>query len=154
MVPQEINCILAGTTGNQNPKFEITDRKLYILVVALSTQDNIKLFKQPESGFKIIINWNKYLSKTTGAKQIFWFFNWYKFWGSKYTFLVSSFKDEGGWESYGQYYLPTVKIKDYNIMIDGRNFLNKPIKNDLKTHDSIRKIVQLVKFLIAQLDVY
>ena len=65
------DCIPVGTTGNQNPKFEITDRKLYILVVALSTQDNIKLFKQPESGFKIIINWNKYLSKTTGAKQIF-----------------------------------------------------------------------------------
>ena len=47
-----------------------------------------------------------------------------------------------------------MKIKDYNIMTDGRNFLNKPIKSDLKTHDSIRKIVQLVKFLIAQLDVY
>ena len=64
------DCILvAGTTGNQNPKFEITDRKLYILVVALSTQDNIKLLKQPESGFQIIINWNKYLSKTTNQAR-------------------------------------------------------------------------------------
>ena len=25
-------------------------------------------------------------------------------------------------------------------MIDGRNFFNKPIKNDLKTYDNIRKI--------------
>ena len=33
-----------------------------------------------------------------------------------------------------------MKIKDYNVMIDGRNFSDQPIKNDLKTFDSIRKI--------------
>ena len=39
-----------------------------------------------------------------------------------------------------QYYIPTVEIKDYNIMVNGRNFFDKPIKNDLKTYDNIRKI--------------
>ena len=39
-----------------------------------------------------------------------------------------------------QYYLPTVEIKDYNVMIDGRNFFDEPIKDDLKTCDNIRKI--------------
>ena len=51
-----------------------------------------------------------------------------------------SFKDEDGRESYTQYYLPTVEIKDYNVMIDETNFVDHPIKNILKTYDNIRKI--------------
>ena len=31
-------------------------------------------------------------------------------------------------------------MKDYNVMIDGRNFFDQTIKNDLKTYDNIRKI--------------
>ena len=38
---------------NQGPRFKITDTKLYVPVVTLSTQDNAKLFKQPESGLKL-----------------------------------------------------------------------------------------------------
>ena len=47
------NCIiLAGTTNNQNPTIQIN-------VVTLSTQENIKLLKQLESGFKRTINWKR-----------------------------------------------------------------------------------------------
>ena len=52
-----------------------------------------------------------------------------------------SVKDDDSWESHNQYHLPTVQIKDYNIIIDGRNFFDQPIKNDLKTYDNIKKIV-------------
>ena len=46
------NCIpVAGTAGNQNPEFKITDTELYASVVTLSTHDNIKRLKQLESGF-------------------------------------------------------------------------------------------------------
>ena len=34
-----------GTAANQVPKFEITNAKLYVPVVTLSTQDNIELLK-------------------------------------------------------------------------------------------------------------
>ena len=33
-----------------------------------------------------------------------------------------------------------VKIKDYNVMIDGKNFFNQPVKNDKVTYENIRKI--------------
>ena len=33
-------------------------------------------------------------------------------------------------------------MKDYNVVIDGTNFFDHPIKNDLKTYDNIRKIVR------------
>ena len=51
------NCIqVAGTVANQNPEFKITDTKLCVPVLTLSTQDNIKLLKQLESDFKRTIN--------------------------------------------------------------------------------------------------
>ena len=58
------NCTFISTNvANQNATFEITDTKLYVPVVTLSTQDHSKLLRQLKSGFKRVINWNKYLSK-------------------------------------------------------------------------------------------
>ena len=48
-----INCESAGVIDNQVPTFTITDRKLYVPVVTLSTQDDAKLLKL---GFKRAIN--------------------------------------------------------------------------------------------------
>ena len=33
-----------------------------------------------------------------------------------------------------------MEIKDYNVIIDGRNLFDQPIKNDLKTYDKIARI--------------
>ena len=58
------NCVFVSTSViNQNATFEITDTKLYVPVVTLSTQDNFKLLQQLNSGFKRVINWNRYISK-------------------------------------------------------------------------------------------
>ena len=38
-----------------------------------------------------------------------------------------------------QYYLPTVEIKDHNIVINDENFFDQPIKNNKITYDNIRK---------------
>ena len=47
------NCFLvAGTAINQGPTFTITDTKLYVPVITLSTEDITKLLKQLKSGFK------------------------------------------------------------------------------------------------------
>ena len=56
-----LTCVITNSTGAR--AFEITDTKLYVPVVTLSTQDNSKLLHQLKSSFKIVINWNKYLSK-------------------------------------------------------------------------------------------
>ena len=53
-------CVISSATGET--KFKITEPKLYVLVVTLSTQDNAKLLQQLKSGFKRTINWNKYES--------------------------------------------------------------------------------------------
>ena len=51
-----------------------------------------------------------------------------------------SFEDEMQRTSYKRYYLPAVEIKNYSVMIDGQNFFDQPVRNNLITSDSIRKI--------------
>ena len=65
------SCVMVSTdVANQNATFAITDTKLYVPVVTLSQQDNEKLLKQLQSGFKRVINWNKYLSKPQLLRKI------------------------------------------------------------------------------------
>ena len=61
--------LVTGTAANCVPEFKITDTKLFVPVVTLSTQDNVKLFKQLESDFKRKNNWNKYRSKKINQTQ-------------------------------------------------------------------------------------
>ena len=54
-------CVLFNDT--KATTFTITDTKLYVPVVTLSTQDKAKLFQILKSGFKRTLNWNKYQLK-------------------------------------------------------------------------------------------
>ena len=57
------NCVIVYiVVANQGATFEITETKLYVPVVTLSTQGNTKLLQQLKPDFIIMINWNKYLS--------------------------------------------------------------------------------------------
>ena len=136
------NCILAVTdVANQVTTFSVTDTKVFLPVVTSSTHDNAKLLTQLKFGFKRTINWNKYQSKKSIERP-----NHYldylidpSFQGVNRLFVLS-FEDEEQQTSYKQYYLPTLDIKDYNVMIDGQNLFDQPVRNDLITYDSIRKV--------------
>ena len=71
----EVNLILTWsstcviTDSNGAGTFAITDTKLYVPVVTLSTQENTKFLQQLKSGFKRVINWNKYLSKPESFRR-------------------------------------------------------------------------------------
>ena len=53
----------ANAAAGQVVSFMITNTKLYVPVVTLSTKDNTKLTKQLNEGFKRTIYWNQYVSK-------------------------------------------------------------------------------------------
>ena len=44
-------------------------------------------------------------------------------------------------DSHRKYFLPRVDITKYNVLIDGRNFYNQPVSDQIKKYDEIRKIV-------------
>ena len=60
-------CVISSVVGRTN--FTITDVKHNVPVVTLSTEDNIKLLKQLESGFKRTNNCYKYQYKLTEQAQ-------------------------------------------------------------------------------------
>ena len=44
--------------------------------------------------------------------------------------FVLLFENNADRTSYNQYFLPTVEIKDYNVMINGKSFFDQPMKKD------------------------
>ena len=131
----EINLILSWsstcviTNSTSAGTFAITDTRLYVPVVILSTQENTKLLQQLKSGFKKVINWDKYLSKPELlahnpnlnhlVEPSFQGVN---------RFFVLTFENDAQRTSHSGYYRPNVEIKDYNIMVNGENFFDQPIK--------------------------
>ena len=47
-----VNCVISNAAANENTTFAITDAKLYVPFVTLSTQDNAELLQQLKSGIK------------------------------------------------------------------------------------------------------
>ena len=132
LIKCEINLILIWSTNcvtiytnvaNQNPIFEITERKLYVPVVTLSTKDNAKLLPQLKSGFRRTISWNKYLPKAELLRQNPNLNHLIEpsFQGVNRLFVLA-FENDAQRTSNKRYYIRSVEIKDYNVMIDGKTF--------------------------------
>ena len=54
--------------------------------------------------------------------------------------MFLAFEDDAQKISKKRYYIPNVEIKDYNVMIGGKNFFDQPIKDNKVTYENIRKI--------------
>ena len=143
----EVNLILTWsstcliTVSNGAGTFAITDKKLYVPVATLSIQENTKFLQQLKSGFKRVINWNKYLSKPELLAQNPNLNHLVEpsFQGVNRLFVLA-FEGDAQRTSHEAYYLPNVEIKDYNIMINGENVFDQPIKSNKVTYKNIRKI--------------
>ena len=109
--------------------------------MTLSTQENTRFLQQFKSGFKRVINWNKYLSKPEllAQNQNLNHLVEPSFQGVNRLFVLA-FEYDAQRTAHDFYYLPTVEIKDYNIMINGENLFDQPIKNNKVTYENIRKI--------------
>ena len=142
----------ADATGADGAIFKITDANLYVQIVILSAEDNVKLSKLLGEVFKRSIYWNKYKvinntkveiadenmekyirerldASCQGVKRLF--FRAYDNTAGANQVSIDSFK---------KYFLPRVKIENCNIEIDGKNFYDQPINDSIKQYDEIRKI--------------
>ena len=147
LISCEVNLILKWsstcvvTNSTSAGRFAITDTKLFLPFVTLSTQETAKLLQQLKSGFKRTINWNKYQSDPEKYAQ-----NRYlnhlvdpNFQGVNIIFVLS-FETENGRPSHSNYYLPKEEIKDCNVMTDGKSFFNQLVNNHYKTYENIKQI--------------
>ena len=112
----------------ENATFKITDVKLFVPVVTLSKEDDIKLLEQLKTGFKRTIKWNKYRSQMSIQPQ-----------NNNLNYLIDpaftnvnrlfvlSFPRNNNIDSrypFSNYYVPKVKVNDFNVLIDGKNFFD------------------------------
>ena len=131
-------CVITNSTGKG--KFKTTDTNLYVPVVTLSTKDNEKLLQQLGSGFKRVINWNKYSSKPELLSQNL-SLNYLiepSFQGVNRLFVLA-FENDAQRKVHSGYYLTNVEIRNYNVMINGENFFDQPMKDNKVTYEDIRK---------------
>ena len=108
-------------------EFKITDTKLYVPVVTLSKENDIKLLEQLKSGFKRTMKWNKYRSQMTIQPQNS-NLNYLidpTFTNVNRLFVLSFARNILGdrRDSFSHYYVPNIKINDSNVLIDGNFFL-------------------------------
>ena len=118
--------------------FSITDCKLYVPAVTLSKDDETKLLTNLKSGFKREIIWNNYRSQmTTEAINN----NLNILIDSTFTnvnrLFVLAYQNADDRQSFSQFYLPRVMVKDFNVIIDKLAFFDLPIKIEEEAYEKI-----------------
>ena len=118
-------------------------------IVTLSAEDNVKLSKLLGEGFERSIYWNKYkvidnielsINNANEEKYIRERLD-AGYQGVKRLFVLAYDNTAGNnqvyIDSFKKYFLPRVKIENYNIKVDGRNFYDQPINDSIKQYDEI-----------------
>ena len=139
------------STINQNSIFQITKGELYIRVVTLNTQNNNRLSRLLSEGFERTVIWNEYKSKIerinieNGDNSF------------KRSTLDTSFqgvnrllaaaydnasaqRNANHEHSRTRYYFPRIEIKDYNVLIDGRNFYDQNVNSSITRYNELLKM--------------
>ena len=132
-----------NTTG---ATLEITDCKLYVPVVALSKDDEIKLLTNLKSGFKREIIWNKYRSQMTTEEvnnnlNILvdpTFTNANRLFVLAYEVEVDDDNNViDNSQSFSNFYLPNIMVKDYTVIIDKLAFFDLRVKTEEEAYEKI-----------------
>ena len=144
------NSVISTVAGELTLK--ITKTVLYVPEVTLNTEDNNKLNQLLDTEFERTVYWNEYKSKIESITQAHNDNN------NKRTLLdpgipgvnklfVMGFNDIDGdpnqmvRNNHRKYFFPKVDIKDYNVLIDGRNFYDQNISGDFKKYEELRKVM-------------
>ena len=136
------------TLANNPPtglEFQIKDTKLYVLVVTLSKENDIKDLEKLKSGFKKNIKGNKYKSQMTiqNKNNNLNYLIDPTFTNANRLFVLSFERIEENnvkkdhRDSFSHYYVPKVQIKDFNVLINGKDFFDLPVKNEEEAYVKI-----------------
>ena len=133
-----INLDGANTAAPTGATLAINDCKLYIPVVTLSKDDEITLLTNLKSGFTREIEWNKYRSQvsTEAINNNLNIFIDPTFTNVNRLFVLA-YRNADDRQSFSQFYLPKVMIKDFNVIIDKLAFFDLPRKTEEEVYEKI-----------------
>ena len=132
---------IGGGNGDNAPSgatLAINDCKLHIPEVTLSKDDEIKLLTNLKSRFKREIIWNKYRSQmTTEAINNSLNILTDPTFTNVNRLFVLAYQNADDRQSFSQFYLPKVLVKDFNVIIDKLAFFYLPIKTEEEAYEKI-----------------
>ena len=111
---------------------------MYVPVVTLSAENDNKPLEQLKKGFKRTIKWNKYRSEMSNQTK-----------NNNLNYLIDptftnlnglfvlTFENEDDRTSFSKYCVPKVEIKDFTVLIDGKPFLEIPVKSKEEAYEVI-----------------
>ena len=148
------DCLLSNNAGDGgDASFKIKNTVLYVPIVTLSTKDNVSLTKQLNEGLKRSVYWNEYKSEinASDSKDTFTKLSLDPSFQGVNRLFVLAFNNTTNndntdtanrvkKDSHRKYFLPRVEITDYNVSIDGRNFYDQAIKDQIRKYDEISRI--------------
>ena len=112
--------------------------KLYVPAVTLSKDDDFKLLTNLKSRFKREIIWNKYRSQmTTEAINNNLIILIDPTFTNVNKLFVLAYQTADDRQSFSQFYLPKVMVKDFNVIIDKLAFFDLPIKTEEEAYEKI-----------------
>ena len=143
------NPAVSNVNNPTGATFKTKDTKLHLPVVTLSTKN---FLEQLKSGFKRTIKWNKYRSEMTNQTKT----NHLNYlidptFTKVNRLFVLSFENEEDRTSFLKYYVPKVKMKDLNVLIDKKSFFGVPVKNKQETYENIMSISKNNDYTTANL---
>ena len=139
----EANVILTWSTdcamiytdvANQVPTFKITETNLYVQFKIMQNYYTIKIWFWRNNQ----LEWMSIKTRIVNTKSKLNHLVEPSFQGVN-RLLVLALENDAQRTSSKRYYLLNVEIKDYNVMIDGKNFFDQIVKNNKVTYDNIRK---------------
>ena len=137
------NCVTIIGNGTA-AAFTITHTKLYLPIVTLKSEENARLSKLLNEGFKRSVYWNHYkifLKKYAENENIREPLD-ASFQGVSKLFVLAyqlgnNYVNE---EAFNKHFLPKIKTEKYHVEIDGTNFYDQAINDSIKQHYEVRKI--------------
>ena len=137
-------CVLSNQAGDA--VFIINDTKLYVPVATSSKEDNKDFIEQQNKGFQRSVYWKEYKTKEQNEdanNNVFKYINLDpSFQGVNRLFVMafSRAANEPDRNSQQKYYLPRIDLNKYNVIIDGRNFYDNIIENNIEKYRELKKV--------------
>ena len=125
----------------ENALFEITDTKLYVPVVTLSNENDIKLLEKLKPEFQKTIKWNKQrlqMSLQNNNNNLSYLID-PTFMNVNRLFVLPFPRNNNtdSRYSFSNYYVPKFKMNAFNVLIDGKSFFGLPVKNEEEAYKKL-----------------
>ena len=142
-------CVLSTDAGDA--VFIINDTKMYVPAVTLSKEDDKDFIEQQNKRFQRSIYWNEYKTKELNvtvnndnpANAVRYINLDPSFQGVNRLFVMAYNSVNGQPTRNGQrkYFLSRIDLNKYNVIIDGRNFYDNPIENNIEKYRELKKVM-------------